>query len=348
MVFFIVHLMYVAVCLKSLEDITKTSEVIFDGTYNEFKYHITEDRKKLMKLISKELVTTNNILYYSIKLYCYISCSWTLIFTFFIVMTANDLNTIKIENLPLPYPVYYFSNYNNFYIYSFWYILQSVYIWLLCNLTYLAYCATFISMKIISKDIKLLSFSVNEMEYIISMNVKSKINPQIIYKYGNEFTENESILVKGILICIIKHHQLIYRKLKIIDKAIQGISMALKCGACSYTCMSVYMMVQKDDIVFKLIETQLCIQIFYLMYIYDSSGEEINTEWENLRDSIYECNWINKPEWFKKMLLIMMTRNNRPIEVKPYGLFVLNLRNFSASINASYSFYNVLNNTKMK
>ncbi|XP_075236450.1 uncharacterized protein LOC142333312 [Lycorma delicatula] len=174
----------------------------------------------------------------------------------------------------------------------------------------------------------------------------------------------------------------IKRKLKIIDKAIQGISMALKCGACSYTCMSVYMMVQKDDIVFKLIETQLCILIFYLIYIYDSSGEEINTEkddllfkiieiqlslticyliyifdnsgeqinteWENLRDSIYACNWINKPEWFKKMLLIMMTRNNRPIEVKPYGLFVLNLRNFSASINAIYSFYNILNNIKMK
>ncbi|XP_075210783.1 odorant receptor 43a-like [Lycorma delicatula] len=90
----------------------------------------------------------------------------------------------------------------------------------------------------------------------------------------------------------------------------------------------------------------MCVLIFYLMYLFDVSGEKINNEWEKLRNALYGCYWMNKPEWFKKVLLIMISCNNSPMEVKPHGLFVLNLRNFATTINATYSYYNILNNFK--
>ncbi|XP_075235689.1 odorant receptor 43a-like [Lycorma delicatula] len=88
--------------------------------------------------------------------------------------------------------------------------------------------------------------------------------------------------------------------------------------------------------------------MFYIMYVFDVRGELIVTEWENLRNALYEYRWINKPKWFKKMLLIIMTQNNKKIEIKPGGIMILNLRNFAASVNAVYSYYNLLTKFEAK
>ncbi|XP_075210201.1 uncharacterized protein LOC142317525 [Lycorma delicatula] len=201
---------------------------------------------------------------------------------------------------------------------------------------------------------------VNELDYVtLKLDIKS-INNQQNYQYyvednnsakskydesiRQEYSETELKFLKDYLIYIIECHQLIYRKLHIIENGIQAISIIFKAIPALVCCTSIYLIVKKKDIISQSAEATTCILLFYLNYIYDVSGERINIEWENLRKALYGSQWLNKPKWFRKMLSIVISFNNRPMEIKPYGLFVLNLRNYATTINATYSYYNLINN----
>ncbi|XP_075235514.1 uncharacterized protein LOC142332783 [Lycorma delicatula] len=232
-------------------------------------------------------------------------------------------------------------------MYFIWYTLQCVYITLSGTYIYITYSVSMISMEVVVNDIKLLRLSIKEMDQTIKsiqknnrcytdlqdtkMNVFNKSNINYC------FPEDKLRLMKTYTRYIVITHQLIYRKINVIKKGIQGISFALKCGVCVYACSSIYYIIKKDSMTQKMLETFLCGFTFYILYVFDVRGERIITEWENLRNALYECSWISKPDWFKKALLIIMTRNNKPIEIKPFGLMVLNLRNFAASVNDAES-----------
>ncbi|XP_075236063.1 odorant receptor 10-like isoform X2 [Lycorma delicatula] len=81
-------------------------------------------------------------------------------------------------------------------------------------------------------------------------------------------------------------------------------------------------------------------------YIFSSISQNLINEDENLRNTLYECSWINKPEWFKKSLLIMLTRTNKPLQIKPFGLYVINLNSYATMMNAAYTYFNLLRSYK--
>ncbi|XP_075233299.1 odorant receptor 67a-like isoform X2 [Lycorma delicatula] len=74
----------------------------------------------------------------------------------------------------------------------------------------------------------------------------------------------------------------------------------------------------------------LCSAVFesLLLYAYCIHGQRLIDEYDELRRSLAECSWVDKPQWFKKMLLIMMTRSNAPVCIKPFGIYIINLENF--------------------
>ncbi|XP_075235889.1 uncharacterized protein LOC142333006 isoform X2 [Lycorma delicatula] len=185
---------------------------------------------------------------------------------------------------------------------------------------YVTYFVCIISMQEVVNDIKLLCLSVREM--LIPKNgenscqcsieeINLKNSAWILVQEDDEngsFSEDNIELIKSYTRYIIMHHQLIYKRVSIINKGIPGASITTLCLSIGYACLSVYSLVK----------------------------------WENLRNVLYDCQWINKPTWFKKMLLIMMTQNNKKIEIKPFGITALNLNNFAVSINAVYTYFNVL------
>ncbi|XP_075235994.1 odorant receptor 43a-like isoform X3 [Lycorma delicatula] len=81
-----------------------------------------------------------------------------------------------------------------------------------------------------------------------------------------------------------------------------------------------------------------------MLYVYSLNGQNLINKDENIYRSITAISWYDKPQWFKKCLLLMITRANKKIEVKPYGLYVVNLRNFSKVMNAAYSYFNLISN----
>ncbi|XP_075235887.1 odorant receptor coreceptor-like isoform X1 [Lycorma delicatula] len=219
---------------------------------------------------------------------------------------------------------------------------------------YVTYFVCIISMQEVVNDIKLLCLSVREM--LIPKNgenscqcsieeINLKNSAWILVQEDDEngsFSEDNIELIKSYTRYIIMHHQLIYKRVSIINKGIPGASITTLCLSIGYACLSVYSLVKKSSLISKLTEVPYCAFLFYLIYLFDVRGERMTTEWENLRNVLYDCQWINKPTWFKKMLLIMMTQNNKKIEIKPFGITALNLNNFAVSINAVYTYFNVL------
>ncbi|XP_039301039.1 uncharacterized protein LOC120356210 [Nilaparvata lugens] len=80
--------------------------------------------------------------------------------------------------------------------------------------------------------------------------------------------------------------------------------------------------------------------IFLLLSYY--SGQQISNQNEIFRRYLAELPWINKSKWFKQSMLIMMSRANVDTQIKPYGIFYLNLTSYKDLLKAAFSFANIL------
>ncbi|XP_039290231.1 uncharacterized protein LOC120352661 isoform X2 [Nilaparvata lugens] len=83
-----------------------------------------------------------------------------------------------------------------------------------------------------------------------------------------------------------------------------------------------------------------CNNILMLLCYY--SGQRISNQNEILRRCLANLPWMDKPQWFKQSMLIMMARATVDIEINPYGVFVLNLNSFKDLMKAAFSFGNIL------
>ncbi|XP_075235494.1 uncharacterized protein LOC142332764 [Lycorma delicatula] len=65
---------------------------------------------------------------------------------------------------------------------------------------------------------------------------------------------------------------------------------------------------------------------------------------ENMRRALYNCNWVDKPNWFKTSILSMMIRSTKLLELKPFGLnsFAMNIDTFMMVLKAAYTYFHAL------
>ncbi|XP_039277447.1 uncharacterized protein LOC111043634 isoform X3 [Nilaparvata lugens] len=80
-----------------------------------------------------------------------------------------------------------------------------------------------------------------------------------------------------------------------------------------------------DGSKFMLTITNLVIMLYSCMLAYLVLKNDV------LRQSLASLPWINKPDWFKKTLYIMMTRANVNNEMRPYGIYSLSYLSFKDS-----------------
>lgn len=60
-----------------------------------------------------------------------------------------------------------------------------------------------------------------------------------------------------------------------------------------------------------------------------------------LADTIYDLNWYEQSESFKKCILLFMIRSQKPIQLKA-GIYPLTLSTFLQLMKASYTYLTVL------
>ncbi|XP_039277430.1 uncharacterized protein LOC120349930 isoform X2 [Nilaparvata lugens] len=64
---------------------------------------------------------------------------------------------------------------------------------------------------------------------------------------------------------------------------------------------------------------------------------------EKLRMALYSCSWLDKPQWMKRCLVLMIMKANQPLELRPYGLYALNKSCMANMMKATYTYVNVVN-----
>ncbi|XP_075236598.1 odorant receptor 10-like [Lycorma delicatula] len=207
----------------------------------------------------------------------------------------------------------------------------------------MAFTVGIISMKVIVTEIKLLCLSIKEMNVILNKTLKD-----IKTVNGSTVQNNENyadIVLKRYMRFIIQNHQHLYSKIKQVNEGIEGVSFAYNTSVTVFLCLSIYCIAQKENLYFKIPEAM---NALFFIYVFHNEAEWIKTESERLASSFYNISWIGKPMWLKKSLIIIMTRCNNPVEIKPFTIMELSLKNFAVVLNAAYSYYNVLNSFNNK
>ncbi|XP_039285594.1 uncharacterized protein LOC120351690 isoform X2 [Nilaparvata lugens] len=113
------------------------------------------------------------------------------------------------------------------------------------------------------------------------------------------------------------------------------------------SCFNIYFMMQvkNPNVAMSHASSFLFNNAFHLLCY--NSGQQICNQNEIFRRHVAELPWINKPKWFKQSMLIMMNRANVDTEIKPYGIFVVNLTTYKDFMKATFSFGNILYTQKM-
>lgn len=71
-------------------------------------------------------------------------------------------------------------------------------------------------------------------------------------------------------------------------------------------------------------------------------GQHVQDTYSELNASLYDSNWINQSESFKKLIRIIMENLKKPEKISAFGVFTVDLENFKNAMNSAFSLYAVL------
>lgn len=81
------------------------------------------------------------------------------------------------------------------------------------------------------------------------------------------------------------------------------------------------------------------IPVFWCFATFCWYGQQLINESELLYTDFAECSWLNKPQWFKKNLAIILIRAKYPLKIMPLQLYTLNFNNMTTVSNILLCFY---------
>ncbi|XP_039283635.1 odorant receptor 43a-like isoform X2 [Nilaparvata lugens] len=139
---------------------------------------------------------------------------------------------------------------------------------------------------------------------------------------------------------LVKSHVDLANDIKSLNKCINGLAVGYMNVMALQICMYLFCLLEFDDIVTRLKYAFCILFVIMVMSVCTSFGQRIINAGDILSWELYNCPWLEMPNWFKRSLLLMMTRSMRKMELKPYGLYVLDLRCLTSIVNATYSYFN--------
>nr|XP_023021527.1 odorant receptor 4-like [Leptinotarsa decemlineata] len=88
--------------------------------------------------------------------------------------------------------------------------------------------------------------------------------------------------------------------------------------------------------------------IFCLLLIPCWFSSEMCRKSENIAKAAYSCHWVTASGAFKKNLIILIHKSQKPIRFYAVGLFQISVETFMTIVRSSFSFYTVLNTLELK
>ncbi|RZF33026.1 hypothetical protein LSTR_LSTR007587 [Laodelphax striatellus] len=157
---------------------------------------------------------------------------------------------------------------------------------------------------------------------------------------GRAEGENGEVLLKFHASALVKSHVILASDIKALNKGINGLAVGYMNVMALQICMYLFCILEFENIVIRLKYAFCILFVILVMSVCTSFGQKIINAGDLLSQELYNCPWLEMPNWFKRSLLLMMTRSFRKMELKPYGLYVLDMRYLTNIVNATYSYFN--------
>lgn len=81
--------------------------------------------------------------------------------------------------------------------------------------------------------------------------------------------------------------------------------------------------------------------VLYAVFMVFLHANDLSYESVAVADAIYDLNWYEQSQTFKRSMLLFMIRSQRPIQLRA-GIYPLTLPTFMQLIKASYTYLTVL------
>ncbi|XP_011705993.1 PREDICTED: odorant receptor 49b-like [Wasmannia auropunctata] len=82
------------------------------------------------------------------------------------------------------------------------------------------------------------------------------------------------------------------------------------------------------------------------MFLCNIIGQKITDYYNLLFVTAYEVEWYITPPYIQKFILFLLLRGNKPYGLRIGGLFIASLQCFATLINASLSYFLVINSVR--
>ncbi|RZF35095.1 hypothetical protein LSTR_LSTR009687 [Laodelphax striatellus] len=133
--------------------------------------------------------------------------------------------------------------------------------------------------------------------------------------------------LKRIMRHVAIHHQVIFRKVDILNSGLKFRLFYFNTFSCLQICLSIFSFM-KGEFTFKMKHGVVIFGVVMNCFFICDLGQRLQDEGEKIRnDLIFGCNWLNKPNWMNKMLLFMMIQNNKLPKLGLFNVFTLNRNN---------------------
>ncbi|XP_022187581.2 uncharacterized protein LOC111046367 [Nilaparvata lugens] len=229
-----------------------------------------------------------------------------------------------------PSPAISFSSFTQYLLIlpiELWYIHLSF------TLAFVLNESSFLAVDNVVREMKLFQMNLQELNMNAdAIEEQARSTPNTTEDYSRL-----KVIVRQISI----HHQLIYKKVGMLNKGFDFQVMYNNTFICFHLCLAIFCMV-KVDLLYKIKYGVSIFAITIISFMYSENGQRLENEGENLRLALYSCSWIGKPSWFCRSLLILVTQNNRIPKLETFKIFTLNRNNLKVVMQAAYSYFSVL------
>ncbi|CAK1602596.1 unnamed protein product [Parnassius mnemosyne] len=180
---------------------------------------------------------------------------------------------------------------------------------------------------------------------ILSINFQNL--PDRALAISKESGENRDIVLRKLFVdCWIHYQKTTETAWQLQD--IFGTAVLIQFGIGGWIlCMAAYKLVSLSVLSIEFASMALFIScILTELFLYCYYGTELTDESTRIVNSVYSMEWLDRPLKFKRLLVLLMLRVDRPIRPAAGLIIPLSLDTFIKILKSSYTFYAVLRQTK--
>ncbi|XP_039292079.1 uncharacterized protein LOC120353234 [Nilaparvata lugens] len=248
---------------------------------------------------------------------------------------------------PTPYIYWCPPGYDSFYIFV---LLEILHIYVFSFMLAEAFCfmlSTCLATERVLADFQTIYMLIEDLsesfiERDIGFDMNSlQSNQEIDYDSRNMMRDLENYMT-----LLIQCHQKLNSNFKYCSEYSAFGSLAITFPISVDTVISIYTMMKATNVKIFVNFAVACFFINLIILFCYHNGQKIVNQNDILRQCLRDVPWIDKPQWFKTSLCIMMRRANIDTEMKPYNIVVLNHESYKNILKAAFSYGNIIYSVK--